>query len=315
MSRHRNICMTINVHDGEEDLRFLDPSEWPHCTFFIQSRELGQREHLQAYAEFDAPMSFSALHKLPGLEDAHFEPRRGTQQQAIDYCQKVADPTHVEGPEIFGVPKHQGQRNDILNAVGDLKAGHSLKRVAEDNPEVFIKFSSGLAKYQMITARARGDFEQTTCFVFYGSGGSGKSSFARRLARFLDEEGKGVYTLPFQKNSGLYWDRYEQGQVVIIDEFKGDRMKPTFFNSLVDRGQFEVPTHGGTTQFNSKYIIITTNVAPREWWPNISYLHSLRRRIVIWPIFRNLSYVARPRPQFLFNGAPMAISQQFRVPE
>lgn len=317
--RYRNLCITVNAQEGEE-LRLLDPTLIPGCTYLIQSREYGgntHHEHLQCYAEFERAVTFATLHKAEGLEDAHFEPRRGTQKQAIDYCMPhkggaaAQDPTYIEGPFIWGEPKHQGQRNDILDAVSDLKGGASLKRVALDHPEVYVKFHSGLSKYQMLTAVPRGE-EPTLCFVLYGSGGAGKSTFARRLAHFLDEEDRGVYQLPFAKGSGLYWDRYEQGQVVIIDEFKGDRCKPTFFNSLVDKGPFEVPVHGGTTQFNSKYIIITTNVAPRQWWPQLEFQRSLRRRIILWPIFRNLSYRPLPPPMMLYQGNPVSISSVFR---
>ena len=270
------------------------------------------REHLQCYGEFDAAFTFEALHAWPGLDKAWFHRRDGSQKQAIAYCtpskgRDTIDPTFIEGPEIYGSPKHQGERSDLLEVARDVQSGHSLKRVALDHPVEYIKFSTGIQRLKALTAPIRRD--ETIAFVFYGAGGSGKSSFASCLATYLSVTG--IFHLPLAKGSGLYFDGYDSGDVVIIDEFKGNRMQPTFFNALIDRQPIQVPIHGGTTPFNSKYVLITTNVHPMLWWPNLEFKRSLRRRLIIFPIFRNLSYIRTPTPLFLFNGHPTSFSQTF----
>lgn len=282
-ARTRNVCFT------SWDPLQLDPTLWPHCTYASWQLELspeGLRLHWQGYAEFDVAVTWTTLHTYDGFSNppARFAARHGTQAQAIAYTQK--EETRVEGPWTWGEPKHQGQSVSLREVAASLQNGASLRDVALSHPAEMIKHAAGIRVYQHLTARPRGLDEKTLCFVLYGSGGSGKSSFAKKLAQYL---GPRIYCVPSAKGSGLYWDGYAQGDVVIIDEFKGNRMQPTEFNQLVDAGPHQVPIHGGTTEFNSKYIIITTNVNPKQWW-EIEYLYSLRRRIILWPIFRNLSY-------------------------
>ncbi len=292
MSRSRNMCFTLNA-DDPEPLLLLDPSSWPHCKFCVYQREVGTHEHFQGYMEFDEKLSYVQVHTYEGMARAALFARRGTAKQAAQYCRKT-DETYVEGPWEYGEQSHQGMRQDLLDVYSDIKQGSSLKRIADDHPVEFIKYPGGIAKMTHLLSTKRGDFETTVCFVFFGAGGSGKSTTARRLARYLSGD-KDTYVVPEEKGSGLYWDGYNQGDVCIIDEFKGSRMKPTMFNMLIDAGPCQVPVHGGTMEFNSLYVIITTNVHPQLWWPKVEFKRSLRRRIIMWPIFRNLAF--RPKPK------------------
>lgn len=281
----KNYVFTVNNYEA-----LLDPALWPGCLYCVYQEEVGEAgtPHLQGYLCFDARLTRARVSSLPGLERAHLETARGTPDQNVGYCTK--EDGRLGGPYEFGVrPKGQGARKDLEEVAAKIKSGVSLKRIAEEHPSDFIRYSTGFKAIQAYTAPRRGAYDKTICFVFYGAGGTGKSTFARRLAHFLssDEGASGdVFSLPPAKGSGQYWDGYNQGDVVIIDEMKGDRMKPTEFNQLIDSGEMCVPVHGGQVQFNSRYVIITTNVTPSEWWPNTKYKHSLRRRIIVWPIFR-----------------------------
>lgn len=279
MSRSRNWVFTENNPAG-----LLDCDDWPGLKFCVYQLEVGESgtEHFQGYCEFENPVRLATLQLcIPG---AHWEVRRGTAQQARLYASK--EDTRVEGPFEWGTPSAQGARSDLEEVARRLQDGESVRDVAIAFPSQYIRYSSGFTRFQALIAPRRE--RATVCFVFFGAGGCGKSSFARRLAGFVAGGCDNVFMLPEEKGSGLYWDGYRQGNVVIIDEFKGSRMRPTFFNQLVDAGPCTVPVHGGTTEFNSELIIITTNVHPRLWWPAIQFQHSLRRRLVMWPIFRRL---------------------------
>lgn len=303
----RNYTFTVNNYTG-----LLDPALWPHATYCIYQEELAPSgtPHLQGYVQFSAKRTLVTVKGLPGLEGAHLEPARGSPASNIAYCSKE-DGRLSDSPYIFGEPqlKGQGARTD-MEAIADMaRAGHSLKRIAETDPSNFIRYSNGIAKLQNLVAPKRGSHKSdtTVCLVFYGAGGTGKSTFARRLAHYLssDDGCSGeVFSLPTAKGSGTYWDTYDNGDVVIIDEMKGDRMKPTDFNTLIDNGALQVPVHGGFCQFNSKYVIVTTNVSPKQWWPSLQFPRSLQRRITLFPIFRNLAYVdpsSLVRPGFRYE--------------
>lgn len=60
------------------------------CRYIIQQREKcpeSGKIHIQGYAEFVSPVRFSVLQKHFG-EKCHCEPRKGTQEEAINYCKK-----------------------------------------------------------------------------------------------------------------------------------------------------------------------------------------------------------------------------------
>ena len=285
----------------------LDPSLWPDVKYCKYQEEVGASgtPHLQGFVLFERKKTLVSVSRLEGLEHAHLEVMRGTIAQNDDYTGKAAG--RLGGPYSFGEsPGHgQGARTDLDNIAASLRSGVSLKRVAEDYPSNFIRYHRGLAALQNQVAPRRGDYDFTLCFVFYGAGGTGKSTFARRLAHFLSSDdgcSGDVYHLSPPKSSGTYWDGYNQGDVVIIDEFKGNRFQPTAFNQLIDAGALAVPTHGGQIQFNSRYVLVTTNVSPKNWWPNLEFRRSLRRRLILFPIFRNLARTrASNLPSIIFE--------------
>lgn len=61
--------------------------------------------HFQGYVEWKQKKTFTAAKALLGGDKVHLEARRGTQQQAIDYCSK--EDTRVDGPWYHGTPKKQ----------------------------------------------------------------------------------------------------------------------------------------------------------------------------------------------------------------
>jgi len=113
--KNRNFCVTINNPplDDAGAVVLPDPEIWPRHVYSIWQLERGESGtlHWQVYVEFSSQFTLAQLKKLPGLERAHIEPRRGSADQARAYCTPekggaVRDPT-VEGeaPLEFGTRK------------------------------------------------------------------------------------------------------------------------------------------------------------------------------------------------------------------
>lgn len=67
------------------------------------------REHFQGYLQLLAPSRLNAVKKILNEDTAHLEVRKGTPQQAWDYCTK--EESRVDGPWTFGDrPAGQGKR-------------------------------------------------------------------------------------------------------------------------------------------------------------------------------------------------------------
>lgn len=345
----RCYVVTVFAQKGKQ-LRLLDPSTWPHVTYFVYQRELcprTSREHFQGYMELDSQVRFETLQQqCEGLETAHFESRKGTQTHAIAYAIKpdvwkgytkfTDDETRIEGPWFFGEPKHQGQRADLLEIQRDIRDGHSNKRVAQDHFPEWVRYGKSFREYKRLTTKPR-DFKTITILIV-GPSGLGKSNFGTRLAKYLNIEGRcdeltfpelgyhpdfnpvirGItltddsplpYFMP-EKHTGFWADDYDSEPVFFIDEFGGDRCRPTFFNGLADRYPFVVPAHGSAGhQMVAKYLVICSNYAPKYWWKNrnADQLKQTTRRI---DALIKLIPQREPQPTVVYDPVSMQFIHQ-----
>jgi len=291
MKAARNYCFRISFPatphpDGSLTFknvpRLLDPEQWPMCKYCIYSLELTFSEdaatenfHFQGYLELNGVHRFTALQKMPGLESAHFEPRRGSQADNIKYCSKD-DETHLEGPWVWGEPARQGQRSDLLEIQIKLDNRVSLTTLADDHFGSFIRYGKAFKEYKRQRTTPR-NFKSKT-FLFVGPPGKGKSTLMKLIASQLGTS----YKVPQKKGSGLYFDDYDGQDVLILDEMNGNKMCPEDFNSLVDEHEHVLTIHGGAGhQMVSKYIFIGSNYAPQFWWKkrSASQLYQTTRRI------------------------------------
>ena len=282
--QYRNVFFTVNFTEENpvEEAGMLLEVDFPEwVTYMVYQLEVGAEggEHFQGYMEFMGKHSFKQICEIPGLERAHLEPRRGTQLQADQYCRKTD--TRVDGPWSWGSMKEQGivisvrwksrqsfleliyavgSRSDILLVKEKVDAGAPLKRVTDEHFGTMMRIGKAIANYKRQNTRPR-DFKSIVV-LFCGPAGTGKSTFAKRLATYLGT----LYKAPQPKNSGAYYDDYDGETVMLLDEFDGHRMKPTDFNELFDRHEVVLPTHGSAGhQMVSKYIFICSKNAARNW--------------------------------------------------
>ena len=94
--------------------------------------------HLQGYFELLSKKRMGNLkEKYLKHSRIHLETRRGTAQEAANYCKKEGN--YWEGESIG-----QGKRSDIESACAILRESGSIKRVADECESVF-------GKYHMLT--------------------------------------------------------------------------------------------------------------------------------------------------------------------
>lgn len=302
----RNFVFTINFKFTEQGWingfpRLLDFSLFPSwITYVIYSLELGEESgthHFQGYLECSGKKSYVQLHSVPGLERARFDRRRGSQEEAIRYCRKVEDPTHLEGPWEWGEKKAPGHRSDLLAVKQKIDSLAPLRVIRDEHYSSWIRYGRAFREDKRQRTLPR-DFKSIV-FLFIGPAGKGKSTVMKIIARLLGSS----YRVPQPKRSGLYYDDYDGQDVLIHDEFDGSTMSPTFFNTLCDEHECVLPIHGGAGhQMISKYIFIGSNYMPKQWWRkrNASQLLQTTRRIdVIFKMgFKDIPS-APPRPPVL----------------
>lgn len=110
-------------------------------------------------------------------------------------------------------------------------------------------------------------------YVFWGKTGTGKSR------RAWEEAGWEAYPkIPSTK----FWDGYRGQENVVIDEFTG-QIGIEHLLRWCDRYPVSVETKGSAAVFSAKKIWITSNIDPRQWYPNApdSQQEALLRRLNI----------------------------------
>lgn len=157
----RNYCFTLNNYTSEE----LESIALNKFRYLVYGKEVGESgtPHLQGYLEVAKPMTFMAIKaECPGLVRASFHRRRGTREQAKNYCLKGEqsheewDELHETGPNWganaqiteYGSWKAggQGARNDWNTILEDIENASSLYAFAKEQPEIAIKYTTGVQR-------------------------------------------------------------------------------------------------------------------------------------------------------------------------
>lgn len=309
MSRCRNWCFTLN-NPTDEDKDFWDDimeSEIAnHLQYVVMQEEVGESGtiHLQGYIEMKQAFFMSRMKSLFG-QRYHFERRRGSQSQAIDYCKKEESSTHGFICE-FGIPKRTGVGGKFGDAVKALKSGKSIADVQEEFTEQYVMYKDKLTDYALKLKGGRNWAMDIQIYV--GASGTGKS--------YTAQQNDNIYVCAWPTGGRWWWGDYRGEHTVVMDEFR-HQIKMDVMLKMMDRYTWHLEAKGRSFQFSSKVIIITTNIDPRDWYPNLSIEKKapLARRInefaTIWDFeageYPNFVKTRRPG-EFQFNHAVRLIN-------
>ena len=111
------------------------------------------------------------------------------------------------------------------------------------------------------------------CYVFWGPTATGKSRRAWNEA--------GLDTFPKDPRT-KWWDGYQNHEHVIVDEFRGS-IDIGHMLRWTDRYPVNVEIKGGTRPLMATKIWLTSNLHPRDWYPEIdsATMDALLRRLNI----------------------------------
>lgn len=252
----RNICFTIN-NPNDEDIHGLAD---PRIIYLVYGREVAPETgtpHLQGYAEFAVPTRLTTIKKF--MPRAHIESRKGTQEQAIQYCKKDGD--FVER----GEKKQQGQRND-LDKVRTAALEEGMRGVTARFNHQQIKVAE-----KFLTYNEEPRDWQPDVYWLWGKTGVGKSKKAREICN------EDVYV---KNTASKWWDGYDSHTSVIIDDFRDSWWPITEMLSLLDRYEKQVEVKGGMRQFKPRIIVVTSVVPPTACYKGTGEaIEQLSRRI------------------------------------
>lgn len=273
-AQHKNWVFTLNHPVLPEVTALNSLVETNLADFLVYQYEQGESGtlHLQGYIQFSQRRRLTSVKKINGR--AHWEPRRGTHEEAYNYCTKSETRATIAGPGPYeyGVAcTGPGERSDLRALHAAVKAGKDMAAISEEFFEQFLRYRNGIRDY-ILLHRGRREW-QTAVFVYHGPPGTGKSS------RALHEAGPNAYWLR-APDSGrpCYWDGYDGQENVVIDEFYG-WISIKSLCRLIDRYPYSVDQRGTSYPFLARRIWITSNKSPDEWYPNVGLPAALQRRL------------------------------------
>lgn len=259
----KNWCFTLNNPDiSEADCLslFTSHSSFKYVVFQLESGENGT-PHFQGYAEFVSNQRLSALRLI--LPTAHWEKRKSrTNVAAIEYCTKLDSRVAGHEPIIAGepTPNQPGKRPQIsvfLENVGT----SGLVSAAMSNPDVYVRYSSGIQKFLALRVVQRSaDEPPPVITLMYGPPGCGKTSY------YYETEGSEAFSLPC--SNGFWFDGYCGQPSCILDDFDGRSSHWTLSQTLrvFDRYRFQVPIKGSHVVWGPDRLYCSSNIHPSLWY-------------------------------------------------
>jgi len=97
--KFRDWVFTLNNPSPKQMEDVLNSDQIRYIAYQLEMSNTETR-HLQGYVEFNEPMSFVEALELFSGGNFHLERRRGTREQARDYCMK--EKSRIRGPWVQG---------------------------------------------------------------------------------------------------------------------------------------------------------------------------------------------------------------------
>jgi len=267
--------------------------------------------HYQGYLELTNNRNLSQVKNLFVSETVHLERRQGSRQQALQYVLKTLTeeqrtligslscatisiltsslPTYewnhlklapliIIGFEdtfdkLVDLSQEKKTVKDRLKVLQKkIKNGEDNLAIADEDFELWVKYHRAFGHYALLCAKPR-DFK-TFVVVIQGPTGTGKSKYCMEL----DSDA-------YWKQRSNWWDGYQGQPTCIIDEFYG-WLPYDLLLRLTDRYPLSVEIKGGSVNFCSKTLVITSNKHPENWYSNV-YFPAFIRRVDKWITMSN----------------------------
>lgn len=257
------------------------PEGVSYLVFQVEKASSTDKRHIQGYLELEQKgtgrVSVQKIQKLIQDPTAHISCRKGTGQQAADYCKK--EDTREAGPWELGEMAKivQGTRTDIESMVLKIREGVDEEYLLDNSCATYAKHfnfaRSLMAKY----AKPRTD--KPLVIVITGDSGIGKTHQAKELAQqFADLYSTGYHVQGFNNSGNVWWTGYRDQAVVLLDEFDDGRLPCGVFTTLCDQMSYQGEVKGGAVNITARVIIITSNTPLEHWYPK----EQLEKKRAVW---------------------------------
>lgn len=239
--------------------------------------------HLQGYIELHSVSRISGFKKMSApFQRMHLELRRGSREQAREYCMKGTQP-HKEWSEQGSKGPNWGKDAQFTEQ-GNWDAGGHGARTDLDKTRA-LALDEGMAavtstgtlqaiqvaeKFLTYNEEPR-DWKPEVTWIC-GPTGAGKS----KLARVLTADNR-----TYVKNTAAkWWNGYDKHDAIIVDDFRDSWWSLTDMLALLDRYELQVEVKGGYRQIQARRIVVTSIRHPSTMYQGTGEdIRQLERRI------------------------------------
>lgn len=265
----RSFCFTLNNYTEEDIVNIKDLGNFKYLIFGKEVGESGT-PHLQGFVYYLTNRSLRAVKK--DIPRAHFEVKKGTFKQAIDYCKKDDNYCEVGVAPIDAVEKGDKQRVKWAMIMEKARVGDE-DWLLENHPDIYFNQLHNFRSHRVFDLKTLVYHDKDTPHEWWhGETGTGKS-------KLLHEN----YPNAYPKNISKWWCGYRGEDVVYIEEW------PLGLNDImihhmkkwVDRYKFLAEIKGGSMIIRPKKVIVLSNFSLEQCFPNKCDLDPLKRRFKI----------------------------------
>lgn len=250
-------CWTINNPTKAERPAWREDAMEYHV-YQLEQGEQGT-PHWQGFTIFKERQRLAGVKRLIG-DRCHAELAEYSNKHCADYCKKSQG--HIDGPWEFGKldeASTQGKRTDLAKVVKAVMERKSMRDVVEEFPNEAVKYLKNLKEIRALVKPPPRD--HVDVFVLYGPTGTGKTFAAHlhwpELFRPIIAPGR------------IWWDGYEDEDVILLDEFDGhgkDSVPIAHLLQLLDPYPLKIEVKGSSTWARWTTVIITSNYPPVDWY-------------------------------------------------
>lgn len=249
-------CFT-SFHDNEGFMWYL-PEQ---MAYLVQQEEISPSTgalHWQGFVVFDVRKRLTAIKSL--LPSAHFEPMRGSVDEAADYC---SDPRKRRPGGLFledGIRPLYGNaaRSKSAKANYNIAWDQAVRGEFEqiDKSIMWRHLNTAFKIHTMFGKRAQNIVSDKTPGVWlYGEAGSGKSTFANTYPHYSKD--------PANK----WFDAYQGERIVVVDDFAPYHIAQThILKMLGHQFAFQGEVKGAAIWLRPRVCIITSQYRIEQIW-------------------------------------------------
>lgn len=258
-------CFTLN-NWTQEEIKSLEDSLVPICQYTVWGKEIGQNQtpHLQGFFILRTRLRLTTLKtKVPGLQRAHLEAARGTNDQASEYCKKDQNFFETGSLPTQGLDRmgKKAMQEMLLAAKAAIDEGVSMHQLWEDHFLAMANNTRALREYWTLK-NSQEERVKPRVEVLWGAPGTGKTRYCHDVARIFFDNDVWIYA------GGGWFDGYCGQKVCIFDDFYGD-VPLGLFLKVLDRYKCMVPVKGSFVNWNPVRIYITSNRPPLSWYSDL----------------------------------------------